>query len=161
MIPKSGLPEGCYRILALCAEPRSLSNGDEKVARVLAGRGLLESLAGRETTYQLTNAGRAALEERSPMPTATKPAQERYAELRAHECQHTSRFEERVCEAEMEEAASDAAFERARDLTREECTRLLESVGIQVYEHEAIDVLRQAVVENLDDGTIEICEVCP
>jgi len=93
--------------------------------------------------------------------TTTKTAQERYAELRAHECRHANRFEERVCEAEMEEAASDAAFERARDLTREECTRLLESVGIQVYDHETIETLREAVIANLDDGTIEICEVLP
>jgi hypothetical protein len=90
---------------------------------------------------------------------STKPAQERYAELCTHECRHASRFEERVCEAEMEEAADEAAYERAHDLTREECTRLLESVGIQVYEHEDIDVLRQAVVENLDDGTIAAYEI--
>jgi uncharacterized protein YgiB involved in biofilm formation len=93
--------------------------------------------------------------------TTTKTAQERYAELRAHECRHANRFEERVCEAEMEEAASDAAFERARDLTREECARLLEDAGIQVYDHESIETLREAVIANLDDGTIEICEVLP
>jgi len=91
--------------------------------------------------------------------TTTKSAQERYAELCAHECRHASRFEERVCEAE--EARDEAAYERARDLTREECARLLEDAGIQVYDHESIETLREAVIANLDDGTIEICEVCP
>lgn len=91
----------------------------------------------------------------------TKITQELYAELRARECRHASRFEERVCEAEMEEAASDAARERARDLSREECARLLEDVGIQVFDHESIETLREAVIANLDDGTIETCEVLP
>lgn len=39
-------------------------------------------------------------------------------------------------------------------LSREDCVRLLESVGIQCYDSEPVGVLREAVEVNVDDGTI-------
>lgn len=60
---KTGLPAGCYRILTLCDldEPVVLAGGDLAVARVLAGRGLLELLPGCDATYATTDAGLDAL----------------------------------------------------------------------------------------------------
>lgn len=40
-------------------------------------------------------------------------------------------------------------------LSREECAQLLEGVGIQCYDHEPIEVLREAVEVNVKDGTIK------
>jgi hypothetical protein len=39
-------------------------------------------------------------------------------------------------------------------LSREACVRLLENVSIQCYEHETVEVLREAVRVNVGDGTI-------
>jgi len=40
-------------------------------------------------------------------------------------------------------------------LSREECVQLLEGAGIQCYDHEPIEVLREAVEVNVKDGTIK------
>lgn len=41
------------------------------------------------------------------------------------------------------------------NLSREECVLLLESVGIQCYDHEPTHVLREAVEVNAKDGTLD------
>ena len=40
------------------------------------------------------------------------------------------------------------------NLSRDACVELLESVGIQCYDSEPIEVLREAVEVNVADGTI-------
>lgn len=44
----------------------------------------------------------------------------------------------------------------ASNLSREECVQLLEGAGIQCYDHEPIEVLREAVEVNVKDGTIKL-----
>ena len=39
-------------------------------------------------------------------------------------------------------------------LPRDGCVRLLEAAGIQCYDSESIEVLREAVAANVEDGTI-------
>lgn len=60
---KTGLPAGCIRLLRLCdrSEPHRLEGGDLNVARVLAGRGLLELCPGCTATYTTTEKGSEAL----------------------------------------------------------------------------------------------------
>lgn len=41
-----------------------------------------------------------------------------------------------------------------RDLSRERCVALLTEAGIQCYDHETIETLREAVEANVNDGTI-------
>lgn len=40
-------------------------------------------------------------------------------------------------------------------LSREKCVLLLESISIQCYDHESVEVLREAVEVNLKDGTLD------
>ena len=40
-----------------------------------------------------------------------------------------------------------------RDLTRDDCVNILEGAGFQVYDEETTYELRQAVNENIEDGT--------
>lgn len=44
-------------------------------------------------------------------------------------------------------------------LTREECVEILTMIGIQCYDHEPIEVLREAVDVNMKDGTIPGAQV--
>ena len=60
---RGALPLGAIHVLRLCDEdePNRLSNGDAKVAEVLAKRGLLELCPGCTATYDTTEAGREML----------------------------------------------------------------------------------------------------
>lgn len=44
-------------------------------------------------------------------------------------------------------------------LSREECVRALTDVSIQCYDHETVEVLREAVYINCIDGTIDVGEI--
>lgn len=41
-------------------------------------------------------------------------------------------------------------------LTRERCVELLMSVSIQCYDHETVETLREAIYQNVLDGTLEM-----
>ena len=45
---------------------------------------------------------------------------------------------------------------QVKRLDRADCQRLLEDVGIAVYDHEKVGTLRTAVVVNVLDGTIRL-----
>lgn len=51
------------------------------------------------------------------------------------------------------------AKQRAAGLTREKCVELLEAVSIECREEETVEVLREAVIANIEDDTIEPDEV--
>jgi hypothetical protein len=46
-----------------------------------------------------------------------------------------------------------------QELSREQCVRLLENVGIQCFDDESVDMLHEAVDANINDGTISIQDV--
>lgn len=46
-----------------------------------------------------------------------------------------------------------------RGLSREVCTEVLYAAGIEVYDHEDIDTLREAVRVNLEDGTLNLWDL--
>jgi hypothetical protein len=46
-----------------------------------------------------------------------------------------------------------------QELSREQCVRLLENVSIQCFDDESVDMLREAVDANINDGTISIQDV--
>jgi len=45
------------------------------------------------------------------------------------------------------------------NLTREQCVSLLEAAGIQCYDTETVETLREAVESNVEDGTIAWSDV--
>jgi len=94
------------------------------------------------------------------MAGAYQTAQERYEALRKRKCDHTSRFAERACEAEIEEAADEAARERISLLSREECLSLLKSMPNRPgYESASIETLREGVTAYFDNGVIEVSDI--
>ncbi len=44
---------------------------------------------------------------------------------------------------------------KVKRLSRKKCEELLTSVGIQCYDHESVEVLREAVFVNVMDDTID------
>ena len=56
----------------------------------------------------------------------------------------------------------DPILLKIRSLDRATCVKLLEGAGIQCYDHENVELLREAVLANVDDGTIprEALDAC-
>ena len=49
----------------------------------------------------------------------------------------------------------DMLLRRISSLPREACVNILNSIAIECFENEGIDVLRGAVIANLEDETID------
>lgn len=54
----------------------------------------------------------------------------------------------------------EPATEHTANLDRDECAELLDSIGIEVYEDEPVETLREAIDANIEDGTIDAQEFC-
>jgi len=46
-----------------------------------------------------------------------------------------------------------------QELSREQCVRMLGNVGIECFDDESVDMLREAVNVHIDDGTISLQDV--
>jgi hypothetical protein len=62
--------------------------------------------------------------------------------------------QEEFGEDELEQHAAKQLSDKISRLPREKCVELLTDICIQCYDHETVDVLREAVEVNVNEGNI-------
>lgn len=62
--------------------------------------------------------------------------------------------QEMINEDELERHADKMISDKISRLPREKCVELLTDICIQCYDHETVEVLREAVQVNVNDGNI-------
>ena len=62
-------------------------------------------------------------------------------------------------QTEMDEDGYFQDIDIASQLTREQCVELLDGAGIECREDEGVEVLREAVQANIEDGTLAYGDV--
>ena len=55
---------------------------------------------------------------------------------------------------------TEAATYHTSELDRDECAEILDGIGIQVFDSETVETLREAIDTNIEDGTIDAQEFC-